>query len=383
MSPERLQAGQVDARSDVYALACVLYQCLTGSTPFPGDNVEQQITAHLMAPPPRPSTSQPNIPKQVDQVIATGMAKDPEQRYATTVELASAAHDAITTPIPRPAQNQPPRPASVTNPAPPTPAPAPARRDDQVPPPPAPAPVSQRPADLNRAATQQRSTDWPPVPQTRPAERPPPDVGAPPRPRWRRRIIIAAVLLLLLVVAGLGAGQYIVRSNYYVGQLDGNVVVMRGFPSGIPSWLREPARLGCMGGSDLKVINPGDQTDCKPFKVEYLNPQAQEKVKTGLPAGSLDSALKQIQSLYHDSLLPVCGPAAPAPAPSSKPAAPPATTEEGPPVPQVSSVTEAAPSPGPSTTAAPPPATPASTPASTPTPPPAQQQPGVTCRAAA
>src|SRR6201997_3633029 len=101
MSPERLQAGQVDARADIYALACVLYECLTGSPPYPGDNLEQQITAHLTAAPPRPSSTDPNIPKQVDQVIATGMAKKPDDRYRTTVELANAAHDAITVPIPR------------------------------------------------------------------------------------------------------------------------------------------------------------------------------------------------------------------------------------------------------------------------------------------
>jgi serine/threonine kinase PknH len=77
MSPERLRAGQVDARSDIYALACVLYECLTGSTPFPGDNTEQQITAHLMAPPPRPSSTNPNVPATFDPVIATGHPPKP------------------------------------------------------------------------------------------------------------------------------------------------------------------------------------------------------------------------------------------------------------------------------------------------------------------
>jgi serine/threonine-protein kinase len=103
MSPERLRDGHVDARSDIYALACVLYECLTGSAPYPGDNFEQQITAHLMDPPPRPSSTDPNMPAALDPVIATGMAKDPDQRYATTIELASAARDAITEPIQRPA----------------------------------------------------------------------------------------------------------------------------------------------------------------------------------------------------------------------------------------------------------------------------------------
>ena len=146
MSPERLRAGQVDARSDIYALACVLYECLTGSTPYPGDNFEQQMTAHLMEPPPRPSSTDPSVPATFDPVIATGMAKDPDNRYATTVELANAAHDAITMPLAPP--GEPTLPDDATRPA-----PAPARRDDQVPPPPAPAPEAVRKQSRDRTQT--------------------------------------------------------------------------------------------------------------------------------------------------------------------------------------------------------------------------------------
>jgi serine/threonine protein kinase len=59
MSPERLNSGVADARSDVYALACVLYECLTGATPFPGDSTEQQVVAHLTLDPPNPAASTP------------------------------------------------------------------------------------------------------------------------------------------------------------------------------------------------------------------------------------------------------------------------------------------------------------------------------------
>jgi hypothetical protein len=99
MAPERLQAREVDARADIYALACVLYECLTGCRPFPGDSVESQVAAHLNAPPPQPSYTHPGLPRDIDSVIARGMAKDPRQRYATTVELADAARDAITQPF--------------------------------------------------------------------------------------------------------------------------------------------------------------------------------------------------------------------------------------------------------------------------------------------
>ncbi|MGK2881937.1 MAG: protein kinase domain-containing protein [Mycobacterium sp.] len=95
MAPERFSEGRSDSRSDIYALACVLYECLTASQPFPGLSVEQQVAGHLTAPPPRPSASTPGIATELDGVIAKGMAKDPNQRYATTVELARVARRAI------------------------------------------------------------------------------------------------------------------------------------------------------------------------------------------------------------------------------------------------------------------------------------------------
>ena len=100
IAPERLDVQALeDARADIYSLACVLYESLTGHPPFPGQTMAHLVAAHLNTPPPRPSIDRPDVPAQVDEVIATGMAKDPEQRYATTIELANAARDAITTPI--------------------------------------------------------------------------------------------------------------------------------------------------------------------------------------------------------------------------------------------------------------------------------------------
>src|ERR1700732_887266 len=69
MAPERFQIGAVDAKVDIYALACVLCQCLTGHQPFPGNSLPQQMHAHIYVDPPRPNRQRPNIPTGFDQVI--------------------------------------------------------------------------------------------------------------------------------------------------------------------------------------------------------------------------------------------------------------------------------------------------------------------------
>jgi serine/threonine protein kinase len=94
MAPERFESGRSDPRSDIYALTCVLHECLTGQRPFAGDSLEQQLAGHLVAPPPRPTSINPALPKGFDDVIAKGMAKDPDKRYQSAGELAEAA-DAV------------------------------------------------------------------------------------------------------------------------------------------------------------------------------------------------------------------------------------------------------------------------------------------------
>ncbi len=100
MAPERFSAGKdgkvVDARADVYGLACVLYECLTGRLPFSGGGVEGLAAAHRTDEPPRPSSVDPAIPAAFDAVIARGMAKEPEDRYQSAHELAVAARAALT-----------------------------------------------------------------------------------------------------------------------------------------------------------------------------------------------------------------------------------------------------------------------------------------------
>ena len=76
----------------------MLYECLTGSRPYPADSLEQQIAGHMVAPLPRPSDIDPRL-AAFDEVIAKGMAKKPAQRYQTAGELAAAARSALNAPV--------------------------------------------------------------------------------------------------------------------------------------------------------------------------------------------------------------------------------------------------------------------------------------------
>ncbi|MBX9979681.1 MAG: serine/threonine protein kinase, partial [Mycobacterium gordonae] len=98
MAPERFSDAEVSHRADIYSLTCVLHECLTGTPPYRADSAGMLITAHLMAPIPRPSQLRPGIPPAFDAVIARGMAKRPEERYASAGELAEAAHQALSAP---------------------------------------------------------------------------------------------------------------------------------------------------------------------------------------------------------------------------------------------------------------------------------------------
>ncbi len=94
-SPEQIEGGPLDARSDVYSLGCVAHRMLTGSVPYPGESVTAKMRGHLLLPPPRPTGLVPWLAPAVDGVVARAMAKDPAQRFPTCRALAAALADAI------------------------------------------------------------------------------------------------------------------------------------------------------------------------------------------------------------------------------------------------------------------------------------------------
>ena len=216
MAPERFD-GAADLRSDVYALAGVLFYALTGQKPFapPADTDPDllfYVNAHLNAPPPRASEHAPAAVRAglgpVDAVIARGMAKQPADRYPSAGELATAAHNALhvragnesgrSTTVPLP-------PRSVARTAPPARPPSAVPRTaspvaDRVAPP---AARSVRPsAPPPRYPVEDRYPQVESRPARPPTAAPPsPPPAAPDSRRRRMRLSIGALIFTLVLIA--------------------------------------------------------------------------------------------------------------------------------------------------------------------------------------
>ena len=97
-APEQFEAGTVDARTDVYALGCVLYQVLSGRVPYPAESDAAKMYAHLQAPAPRLDVLAEDVPPMLAEIVARAMAKEPEDRFQDAGELAAALRTASVRP---------------------------------------------------------------------------------------------------------------------------------------------------------------------------------------------------------------------------------------------------------------------------------------------
>ncbi|MGH3555021.1 MAG: sensor domain-containing protein, partial [Mycobacterium sp.] len=239
MAPERFTAGTADARSDVYALACVLCECLTGATPYPGESMEQQIAGHLTLDPPKPSEQRPDVPAGFDEVIAAGMAKKPDERYQSARELATAARHALT---------------EVSDPAgdPHTPV---TLLDDPTRP--APAPAGEESVEPTQPAIQQRPPGWP----------------RGDRNRWLGLGVAALVVVATLAGAGIYFGTK--KSNKGAATTSTTTAPTTTIPAGPPpvaegaldGLLLSPAEINTtMGGTEMTVYRPWNTLNDVGFK---------------------------------------------------------------------------------------------------------------------
>jgi predicted Ser/Thr protein kinase len=93
-APEQIEGKDVDARADVYALACVLYECVVGTPPFHRSSDVAVLNAHLHAPPPKLSKAAPDLPAALEPVLAKALSKSPLDRYASCGEFVALARAA-------------------------------------------------------------------------------------------------------------------------------------------------------------------------------------------------------------------------------------------------------------------------------------------------
>src|SRR4051794_39477603 len=95
-APEQItQQQELDGKVDEYSLACLFYEMLTGEVPFPKKRDVEVIMAHVGEAPPKPTEKREGLPPAIDDVIAKGMAKTPEERYDTCTAFFEAASVAL------------------------------------------------------------------------------------------------------------------------------------------------------------------------------------------------------------------------------------------------------------------------------------------------
>ena len=95
VAPEQIRGDEVDGRADVYSLGCVLYECLTGESPFRRPSDVATLFAHLEEQPPAVSAQRAELPRALDAVLSRALAIEPAERYSTCGELVDDARAAL------------------------------------------------------------------------------------------------------------------------------------------------------------------------------------------------------------------------------------------------------------------------------------------------
>ena len=224
--PEQIEGLPLDPRTDVYALGCVFYECLTGRAPFDREGEVAVMHAHLTEPPPKLTVARPDLPKALNEVVATAMAKSKEERYGSCEDLIVAARNAAlqrpTTmrsqvlavggpgapPLEDPSTGPPPEVDQTVTSEPAAPSQEPVQASAEVP---VSVPVASEPPPVEAASTPVASPAAPPVPPAPPAAQPAPE-PAPRRPYWRSPWLLTVILVIGAALAS-GLGVYFATNS--------------------------------------------------------------------------------------------------------------------------------------------------------------------------
>ena len=95
LAPEQARGERATPVSDLYALAVVAFELLTGKRPYERDSSTAEAIAHVSAPIPPASDSNPTLPRELDDVLARGLAKEPAHRFASAADFVDALHGAL------------------------------------------------------------------------------------------------------------------------------------------------------------------------------------------------------------------------------------------------------------------------------------------------
>ncbi|MFG2333799.1 Stk1 family PASTA domain-containing Ser/Thr kinase [Streptomyces sp. NPDC048604] len=198
LAPEQIEHGTADTRADVYACGVVLYEMLTGGKPHTGDTPAQVLYQHLNTDVPAPSAAVPGLALDLDELVASATARNPDVRPYDAVALLAQARWARVALSDEQLDLVPPRARAKQEPGDATDAPEDVATDSRT-------TVIPRPSATSRLAVPAAED---PAPEPTPAQRPAP-AGA-----LRRRGPLVAVLAVLLLL-GAGSGVWYINSGQF------------------------------------------------------------------------------------------------------------------------------------------------------------------------
>ncbi|GAA0564017.1 Stk1 family PASTA domain-containing Ser/Thr kinase [Paractinoplanes ferrugineus] len=243
LSPEQARGESVDARSDVYAAGCVLFELLVGHPPFVGDSPVSVAYQHVREEPKAPSDVNPDVPRDLDAIVLKALAKNPMNRYQSAQEMRADALRAVSG-----------RPVLAT-------------------------PVMTE-AETMALGAQQQTRQWQPQAATS-MQRP---VGnMPPRPPERKNsswVMAALAALGVLVVVVLGVALAMSRNDDDKGGGKQQQPVTVAMPDLVGKTDQQArALLSAKGLNNVSPLSPSTSADCN-GKVINQSPQKNEQVPT-------------------------------------------------------------------------------------------------------